>query len=113
MKAIEQLRAKLARVGATLEDDGYALHCDAPAGYTWRANGCRCISIHYATNAQQWLVKAIREDMDRLQMGLDKVTDPEELAMHQHEIDDDNWKAAPEAPERIEWRMETSNQTNT
>lgn len=105
-RLIESLRQRLARVGATLDDKSSdcTLSCDAPSGYTWRANGCTCIAIHFATSRQSWLAQAIREDgLPRLKMGLQKVTDPAELAAIRHELDDDNWGAPEGAPERIEF----------
>jgi hypothetical protein len=103
MKAIEQLRERLALIGATLDDGEYSLHCDAPKGYIWRANGTPTLSIHYATNSQSWLVEAIRMEMPNLKMGLEKVTDPAELAEIRHNQDDDTWGAPENAPERIEF----------
>ena len=69
-----------------------------------RATETCCLAIQYATNRETWLAQALREDgLPRLKMGLDKVTDPEEIAMHRHELDDDTWGAPADAPDRIEW----------
>lgn len=106
MKLIEQLRKQLEKIGATLDDTSneQTLNCDAPSGYVWRANGCCCIAIQFATNRQTWLAQALREDgLPRLKMGLKKVTDPEEVAAKRHELDDDTWGAPADAPDRIEW----------
>ena len=100
MKAIERLKAQLEKIGATLDPaTDYTLNCDTPSGYVWRANGCTCIAIHYATNRQSWLVQALREDgLPRLRMGLVKVTDERELAGWRHDLDDDTWGAPADAP---------------
>lgn len=105
MKIIEKLKAKLALVGATLDEgDGYVLNCDAPSGYVWRASGCRAVPIQCATNYETWYTKAIKEeDKDRLAMGLEKITDPAEIAGHRHDLDDDTWGAAADAPAFIAW----------
>jgi hypothetical protein len=106
MKLINNLRKQLATIGASLDDTSneHALNCDAPSGYVWRANGCTCITIHFATNRQSWLAQAIREDgLPQLKMGLVKVTDPEEIEAMRHDLDDDSWGAPMEAPARIEW----------
>lgn len=103
MKLIEQLREQLRKVGAKLDDGDYALHCDAPSGYVWLANGMPSFTIHYATNRQTWLAQAIKEEMPNLKMGLEKVTDETELKEHRHNLDDDTWGAKLEAPQRIEW----------
>lgn len=105
MKLIDNLKIQLTRIGATLDPDcDYTLNCDAPKGYVWRANGCTCISIHYATNRQSWLAKALQDDgLPRLKMGLEKVTDIEQLNAIQHDLGDDNWKADDNAPNIINW----------
>lgn len=106
MKMIEELKTKLAKVGATLDEDcmGTTLNCDAPSGYVWNANGCSCLAIQYATNRQTWLAEALRTDgYPRLSMGLDKVTDAEGLAAMRNDLDDENWGAPVDAPNRIEW----------
>ena len=77
---------------------------NAPKGYTWRANGCAHIAIHYANNDQSWLAQELRTDgYPRLRLGLDKVTDPAELAAFRNDLDDDTWGAAPDAPDFIAW----------
>lgn len=103
MKIIEQLRAKLAAVGATLDEgDGYTLNCDAPSGYVWQANDCTTIAIHVANNSQSWASEAIRKDgMPRLKMGLRKVTDTDERDSYRYDLGDDTWGAADDAPETI------------
>lgn len=105
MKAIETLRAQLAAMGATLDaSGGYALHCDAPRGYVWRANFTTTITIPYATNSQQWLVKAIREEMPAIKMGLRLADDAERVEIdHGNGDDEPTWIAAPGAPDVIEW----------
>lgn len=105
MKVIELLKSKLALIGATLDEgDGYVLNCDAPSGYVWRATGCHAVPIQCATNCQTWFSKAIREEMkDRLAMGLQKVTDAEELAAFRHDLGDDAWGAPTDAPDYIPW----------
>ena len=110
MKMINDLRKQLESIGATLDPDtDWTLNCDAPSGYVWTANGCCCIAIQYATNRQTWLAQALREDgLPRLKMGLDKVTDPEEIEAKRHELDDDTWGAPADAPDRIEWPTNTA-----
>ena len=49
------------------------------------------------------LIPHVEDGLPRLKIGLDKVTDPEEIAMHRHELDDDTWGAPADAPDRIEW----------
>lgn len=103
MKAIEQLKAKLERIGATLDPDcDYTLNCDAPRGYVWVATGSPTLAIHYATNSQSWLTQALREEMPNLKMGL-RLADAEELADARHNNDDDSWGAPDGSPERIAW----------
>ena len=105
MKAIETLREQLAKIGATLDDSSeYTLCCDAPSGYVWNANGCRCIAIQYANNSQTWLTVALKESYPELKMGLVKVTDPEEIASHRWDTGEDDWGAAPDSPNKIEWQ---------
>lgn len=104
MKAIEELKRKLAAVGATLDENySYDLNCDAPSGYVWAANGCRCLCIQWATNSQTWLIKALKEAQADFEMGLVKVTDPEAIASHRWDMDDDTWGAPADAPNKIEW----------
>lgn len=106
MKLIEQLRAQLESIGASLDDKSCegTLNCDAPSGYVWRANGCTCIAIQWANHSQSWLSKALKEDgLPRLRMGLSKVTDAKEIAETRHLLDDDSWGASIEAPETIAW----------
>lgn len=105
MKLVENLRAQLRAIGATLDDSSNesALNCDAPPGYVWRANGNPNFVIHFATNQQSWLADALRAEMPNLKMGLEKVTDEKELAEHRWNLGDDSWGAAADAPERIEW----------
>lgn len=105
MKLIDQLERDLARVGASLDPDrDWTLNCDAPCGYVWAANGCRTITIQWATNRQTWLVDALKNDgLPRLRMGLRKVTDQTELAAMRHDLGDDTWGAPAGAPETIEW----------
>ena len=103
MKLINDLRLQLNAVGASLEDDGYTLHCDAPGGYEWVDNGCTCVCIHYASNAQTWLADALRNDgMRRLHLGLRKVAQAD-LAEHRHNLGDDSWGAPEGAPEFIQF----------
>lgn len=106
MKTIEQLRKRLEAIGATLDDSSsYTLNCDAPSGYVWRANGCRAVAIHYASNSQSWLVEAVKDAIKHdLAMGLEKVTDENEIASHKWDSGDDSWGAPLEAPDRIEWK---------
>lgn len=102
---IDELERKLKSVGASLDPDrDWTLNCDAPSGYVWRANGCHTLAIQWATNQQTWLSEALKKDgYPRLAMGLDKVTDAGVIEMHRHELDDDTWGAAADAPNRIEW----------
>jgi hypothetical protein len=103
MKAIEQLRQKLTAIGATLDDSGgYALHCDAPRGYVWSANGNAGLTIHYATNQQSWLAQAIRDEMPALRMGL-RLADEAEREQVEWSNDDGPWIASDDAPASIPW----------
>lgn len=103
VKAIEQLRAKLKSIGASLDDTSdYTLQCDAPAGYVWASIDCMAYPIHYATNSQSWLAQAIRDELPSLKMGLRKVTG-DELAECKHLQGDDQWQAGPDAPDFIAW----------
>ncbi len=103
MKLIESIRRRLASIGGTLDDGEYTLNLDAPSGYVWRANGEPNYPIHYATNSQSWLAKALREEADALNMGLEKVTDAKRLEEIQWNLGDDDWIAAPDAPMTLEW----------
>lgn len=110
MKAIEKLRKELEAIGATLDDSSdYSLHCDAPRGYVWRANQTPTLSIQYASNHQSWLMEALRYEYNNLKMGLILAT-AEELVEIRHLNDDDSWGAMENAPERIEFKVLTSNQ---
>lgn len=102
MKCVEKLRAKLEVMGASLDDGEFTLICDAPAGYVWRANGCRGLYVQCANGSQTWIAKAAAEAEEEARLGLDKVTEPEAIAMHSEETGED-WKAAPDAPEFIAW----------
>jgi len=103
MKAIDRLRSQLESIGATIDDSGgYSLHCDAPRGYVWCANGMVGYSIHYATNSQQWLTQALREEMPALKMGL-RLANADEQKDIEWNNDDGPWIAADGAPEKIEW----------
>lgn len=104
MKLIESLRIKLAAIGATLDAGDYSLHCDAPSGYVWRANGLPSYHIHYATNSQSWLAKALREEKDSLDMGLELVTDPKDIEEHRWNLGDDNWGAPAGSPKTISFK---------
>lgn len=90
MKAIEQLRNQLTSMGASLDDGDYSLHCDAPRGYVWAASGMATLSIHYASNHQRWLVKALRDEMPALRMGL-RLADEDKRAEIEHNNDDGPW----------------------
>jgi hypothetical protein len=110
MKTIEKLRADLAKVGATLDVYDHALHCDAPLGYVWVANGNATITIHYATNRQTWLMQAMRDEKEALEMGLQKAT-PEETAQinHDHgrggEGEEPAWVAPENSPEFLPFKL--------
>lgn len=85
---IDNLRSRLSSVGATLDDTDYSLHCDAPMGYVWKANDLTSFTIHYATNSQSWLAKAIKEEMPSLKMGLRLATAEEkEEIKYSHDIE--------------------------
>lgn len=106
MKCIENLRAKLESIGASLDEGaGFTLNCDAPPGYVWRATDCLSVPIAIRnTSGQSWAAKAIQEEeADRLAGGLRKVTDPEELAAKRHDVGEDDWGAPADAPEFIAW----------
>ena len=105
MKLIEQLRANLKAIGATLDDraEGFVV-CDAPSGYVWTANGEPSLTINFANyGGQRWLAEAMRYEGKNLAMGLDKVTDKKKLADHRWNLGDDDWGAPTDAPDRIEW----------
>ncbi len=103
MKSIERLRADLAAMGATLNDTPYSLHCDAPDGYVWKANGEPSYTIHYATNRQSWLMEELRYEMPNLKMGL-RLATAEELPEIRWNLGEDEWGAAADAPETITWK---------
>jgi hypothetical protein len=106
MKLIEQLRAKLALMGATLDfhADNNQFYLDAPSGYVWRSTGTRSLTVQWANNGgQTWLAEALRKDADRWQAGLEKVTDPQEIAAHRWDEGDDSWGAPEDAPAFIAW----------
>jgi len=105
MKLLDNLRADLARIGATLDDSSDdSINLDAPSGYVWRANGCTAYRIQFANSqGQTWIAEALRVEAPALRLGLDKVVDPEVLADHRHELGDDGWGAAPDAPDHIGW----------
>ena len=108
MKMINDLRKQLESIGATLDPNtDYTLKCDAPSGYVWRANGTTCLSIHYATNRQTWLAEELRRELPNLKMGLEKVTDEEQLTEHRWNLGEDSWGAPADAPDRIEWPNDT------
>jgi hypothetical protein len=102
VKTIENLRAKLAVMGATLDEGaGYALNCDAPVGYVWAANGCGTITIVHATNSQSWLAKAVRAEMPALRMGLRLADADERAEIEWNNGDDVPWVAPAGSPETI------------
>ena len=105
MKTLKQLRQKLAKIGATLDEQAEQfVVCDAPSGYVWKANQGTAMTIQYRNNGGgYWLPEALRQELPCLQMGLMKVTDPEHLAIIRWDLDDDTWGAAEDAPENIEW----------
>lgn len=93
-------------MGGTLDynEQENSFSMDTPSGYVWRANGCTCIAVQWANNhGQTWMEKALKDDADRWEMGMEKVTDPAELKRIRWELGEDEWGAADEAPERIEW----------
>lgn len=102
-KIIDTLRAKIESLGGKLDDTDYTLNLDAPSGYVWRANGEPNLAIHYATNRESRLAKAVTAEQSSLAMGLEKVTDAEQLADIRWSLDDDNWGAPAGAPDRLEW----------
>ena len=102
MKTIDDLRAKLAVMGATLDEGaGYELNCDAPVGYVWVANGHGTMTIPYATNSQSWLAKAVREEMPALRMGLRLADEAERAEIEWNNGDDVPWVAPAYSPEKI------------
>lgn len=102
MKAINQLRTKLQSMGASLDDSsGYTLYCDAAPGYVWASTGNAQVTIHYATNSQSWLVKAIKDAMDDLGGGLRLASDEEREQIEWN--NDEEWKAPAGAPATISW----------
>src|ERR1039457_1397717 len=104
MKQIDQLRAQLEEIGATLDDNGYILFFDAPSGYVWGANGDGTYSVLYLEDDRSFLTKAIREEaLPALKMGLKKVTDPKKIERIRYEQDDDSWGAPASAPATIAW----------
>ena len=109
MKTIENLRAKLAVMGATLDDGaGYTLNCDAPAGYVWVANGHGTMTIPYATSSQSWLDKAVREEMPALRMGLRFADADERAEIEWNNGDDVPWVAPAGSPKLIPFPTHTS-----
>lgn len=102
MKAINRLRQQLENMGVSIDEEDYFLCCDAPSGYAWQATGTTSLTIHYATNRQSWLTKAIASEMDSLKMGLYRIDDAGELATIEHGLGEE-WKTREGSPERIEW----------
>lgn len=87
MKAIEQLKAKAAKVGVSVDDGaGYCINLDAPAGYRWNANGCTVISEPSANNSRTWYVKACKEMERMATMGLELITDAKEIEVIEWEM---------------------------
>jgi hypothetical protein len=103
-KLLDRLRARLARVGAELDDQGMPQFCnlDAPRGYLWACNGCMTIVVTCGNRSQTWLAEALRDTESELAMGLDKVTDPDELARCRHDYDDAGWQAPADAPDHLD-----------
>ena len=94
MKTVEKLKAKLASIGANLDESNFIYHCDAPSGYVWAATGCRIIVIQYSnTKGQCWVDDAISKAMPEINQGLQRVTDPGEIERHRYETGDDEWGA--------------------
>lgn len=99
MKCIDQLRADLEAVGASLDVDDYTLNLDATPGYTWNASGASCICIPYASNSQQWATQAVRQARHEAGQGMTKCT-PEESADIEHARAED-WTAPADADDII------------
>ena len=100
MKAIENLKVRVAKMGCELTQDDYTIYIDAPKGYVFDATGCSVVVIPYFNNYETFAVKAIKEAMPDLKDGLRKA-DEEEIERLTHERDED-WTTA-NAPEHIEF----------
>lgn len=96
MISLERLKNRLSRVGVTVEDDQWTLHCHAPKGYVWKAKDAPTLSIEYATNIDAWLAATLREYTPMLRQGLIKVTDKEKLERFKIESADKNAPAVIE-----------------
>lgn len=105
MKCINQLKAKAALIGATIDEDSLnngILILDAPMGYVWQGSGEPSFSDTCGNRSQTWFTEACRY-VERNNGGLRKVTDPEELARIRWDQDNDTWGAPAGAPKTIEW----------
>lgn len=98
MNAIQKLEMIMKKIGGRLEDTGYNLHLDAPNGYIWKSNGLPTFTLQYANNSQTWLSKILQVELKNLKMGLQKVTDPEQIKQIQYDLDDDTWGADKNSP---------------
>lgn len=104
MRCIERIKRLAASVGATVDEamlvDCQTIIVDAPAGYSWDANGGASLVCNAEVNRYQtdW-IGACKDTEERMRHGLSKST-PEESASIEHERDEP-WPAPADAPERL------------
>jgi hypothetical protein len=105
MTIIEKLESDLAKVGATLDTNSqWHIYADAPSGYVWRASGTRCLTATIENQfGQRFHRDGINDIRERVVMGLDKITDQEEIDEHRYDTGEDDWGAPEDAPEFIAW----------
>lgn len=96
MISLERLKNRLSRVGVTMEDDQWTLHCHAPKGYVWKAEDAPTLSIEYATNIDAWLAVKLREFTPMLRQGLIKITDKKKAKRFKMELADESSPAVIE-----------------
>ncbi len=100
MRYLTSLKASIELMGATFSFTDYTIYLDAPNGYVWAGNDSTSVIIHYANSSQQWLTKAIKEEMDIIKQGLRLATD-EELIEIRFAQDDDTIQAIDGSPKFI------------
>lgn len=105
MKTLDRLRSALESVGASLDWSAglHAAYCDAPSGYVWVGTGTRSLTIVFDNGRQTWLKQAVRQALENLREGLEKVTDEAEIVRHRWDTGEDDWGAPPAAPDFIAW----------
>lgn len=105
MKAIERLKTRLEKYGVTIDEYEDTFYVDAPRGYKWWATDTHTLAVRWRNESgQTWLRDALKSLEEDIKDGLEKVIDPAELEATRWDMGDDTWGAAPDAPERIEFK---------